>query len=229
MLYLRGLGLSALHDQAKRRRRNHARPAPTVEPDEIPQGRLTLESGSTGEDGKPSNHRTIYDSEMEEIPFSSWTYFATSGVSGSKFPRSAGGELGMRSISAEVVGLDKLLPMVKGTIRFEYGVAEYSRLAGQAYFAVIPMQANSLDRAGLIEVGAGEQDDPANPTSLYRQRYSSHPSITGMATGTSTALSLTFGARRSLLFGLCASDQRGPLGQVRCDCLRSKRPRPGLR
>jgi hypothetical protein len=35
---------------------------------------------------------------------------------------------------------------------------------------MIPMQETGFDRTGLIEVGSERQDDPVNPTSIYRVR-----------------------------------------------------------
>lgn len=77
----------------------------------------------------------IYDSDHEEPPFQSWTYYCESGIRPGMFWRTDSPEgpvLAMRATSYDVVGLCKSLNVVRGRTLFQYQVAEGSTSSGHA-------------------------------------------------------------------------------------------------
>jgi hypothetical protein len=125
-----------------------------------------------------SQHSTFYDSTSEDPQFRSWTLFASRGLRPGMFHVSSEGDVPSLSFAArpdETVGPNIALPLRRGAIEFLYRIEWASGSRSCVYFAAIPMRDNSIDRQGLIEVGADVQDDPRNPFSPHRVRWFPRP------------------------------------------------------
>jgi hypothetical protein len=120
--------------------------------------------------------RIIYDGDEEDIPFESWTFFATSGVQSRHFQMLHSSSMSpafaiLTATATEAVGINKSLPILHGVVEFRYRVEYAVPHSDHIYFAVIPMQETGIGRVGLIEVGSDEQDAPQNARSPWRVRY----------------------------------------------------------
>jgi nucleoside phosphorylase len=149
-----------------------------LSPDEVPPrpGREVERSEPlrAATDPQKTTPNLVYDSEAEEHPFAGWTLYVDGGIRRGNFvfhtAESGPAGITMRSIRSEPVGVNKSLPTLAGTVEFQYQVLEAHQKGQYIYFAMIPMQETGLNRTGLIEVGGERQDDPRNPTSIYRIR-----------------------------------------------------------
>lgn len=122
---------------------------------------------------KPDEDVLIYDSDKEDPAFGTWTYYAEYGVSPQKFKNFVTGDgkkaLWFRSQQGEVLGPCKSVALTSGVLECDYMITSPDSTQS-TFFAVLPMQETGPTRAGLIEVGGSIQDDPVNPTSVYRER-----------------------------------------------------------
>jgi hypothetical protein len=79
--------------------------------------------------------------------------------------------LTLRTADTSKVGANKLFPVRRGRIEFEYNVAESSQGTGQFAVFAIPLSDSGPAGARLIEVGAESADDPRNGFSPLRSRF----------------------------------------------------------
>ena len=144
--------------------------AATAEAPEIVAGRggRPSELLDTGGILGPTQHATLlYDSDREPDPFSGWMLNAHRGPTWEKYRPGPHRSFTMRASDAEMIGINKSLPVLSGAVTFEYEIDDESVPGWHVYFAMIPMQQSP---GGLLEVGASRPRDPRNVHSPYRVR-----------------------------------------------------------
>ncbi len=117
--------------------------------------------------------RLIHESGQD---FSSWTLYSDIGgivdrLTSEERDKDSLEVSQLRAFDEEFVGINKSIRALRGRVEFEYKVLSGDASSENVLICVIPMQETGIDRTGLIEVGANAEDDPKNPTSPYRSRY----------------------------------------------------------
>ncbi len=79
--------------------------------------------------------------------------------------------LTLRTADTSKVGANKLFPVRRGRIEFEYSVVESSQGTGQFAVYAIPLSDSGPAGSRLIEVGAESADNPRNGFSPLRSRF----------------------------------------------------------
>jgi len=123
----------------------------------------------------PSSEHALYDSQTDAL-FSSWGRFDQS-LNFDQHIRyltqaanNAPGTstlLELQTDGAEAIGVNKKLPILRGTFEIEYLAVRSAAPALNMYFCAIPMR-SPIDK--LVEVGATRVSEPENASSPYRVR-----------------------------------------------------------
>jgi len=138
-------------------------------------GLKKLSPDAAKQDVERSFERVIYDSIIEN-DFSAWGLFDTSlnpyqhiRINTAEAADTPGTSeiLELQTGGSEAIGVNKKLPILRGTIEVEYCAVGSSAKALNLYFCAIPMR-SPIER--LIEVGATGVSEPENATSPYRTR-----------------------------------------------------------
>ncbi len=134
---------------------------------------LALKRQAAGEEPPSVKERLVHESGQD---FNTWTLYSDIGGIDDRLISEERTKDGLevfqlRAFGEEIVGINKSIRMLRGRVEFEYKVQSGDSSAQNILICVIPMQETGLGRTGLIEVGANVEDDPKNPTSPHRVRY----------------------------------------------------------
>lgn len=110
----------------------------------------------------------VYDINKDPT-LNGWSTFRTSENSLAKFVRD-GREVHLKVTGNSKVGINRSMNFLKGKVTFEYKILRTNSTFDNIIMYVIPMQENSFDKFGLIEVGTNQQDHPQNDFSPSRSR-----------------------------------------------------------
>jgi hypothetical protein len=144
-------------------------PVPDDETDDVRPGHDQGVQGAGPSVAGPGD-ALLYDSASEVRPFSGWILHTASGSAASHFrphPGTSSDTYTIKAAGTEDVGINKSLPVLSGSVAFDYQVVEPRTGAWHIYFAMIPMRES---QRGLLEVGGEVPVDPRNARSPYRLR-----------------------------------------------------------